>query len=1319
MSCLCDSGANVSIVSSKIIESWEEKSKPEIVPVKILLCTVTGENKPFLGKALMNINLGGHNFQHEMLISDIVQDAILGIDFMRSNKCDLIISKNYMSVKGDKIPCYMKTNSSNCCRVAIAENIVIEPNSEVVISGKILDHTDKDRSCLIEGFDTFTEKTGLMVAKVVVDAKTGSVPVRIANFSETPVTLYKDTVTATLEPVEIVKNENIGSTEVQTGNVNTSRLPDHLSEMFEKSSVNLNSAEAEDLRKFLIKHQNIFSKGPGDIGHTTLVKHTIETRDAKPVKKYPYRIPLSKRKVVEDEISKMEKEGIIEKCPQSPWNAPVVTIVKPDGSIRFCCDYRGLNEVTVKDSQPLPRIDDSIEALSGSKWWSCLDLSSAYWQCEIDENDRNKTAFSIPGGQQWQWKRLAFGLCNAPATFTRLMQMVFSGLLWKIVIIYLDDIICSSKTFQEQLDNLEIVFKRLTEANLKLNPKKCVLFQKQVIFLGHVINENGVGTDPQKIDKIRSWPTPRNAKEARSFISLASYYRTYIYQFATIAKPLHELSEKSRQFIWSTECEQSFQAIKKALTNAPILSFPTENDQFILDTDASLVGQGAVLSQVINGKEKVIGYYSKCFTKTERRYCVTRRELLAIVNAVKHFHHYVYGRNVIIRSDHSSLKWLLNFKNVEGQLARWLTFLSAYDFTIQHRAGRLHSNADALSRRPCLESNCRYCSRVESKETEISIASVEVLPFKGEKCDKIEKEDTIFISLALLFLVIMFTVNTNFSLGMLLMILVLKFENFVQYFSEIMSIIEDFWEWRKCSKNYSEVTKGVNSSSGRNPELLVENFSSLNPKYMDDISEKDRVTTNKACSNTIEKQDNVVINAVETENAESNSNFRENETSQLNIAELQDKDFTLKLVKDLISNGIKPEWQEISKYGTEVKYYWARLDSMVLKNNTLYRKWETDDGSSSRLLLVIPQSEKELILKQLHDGKTGAHLGIKKTLHKVRERYFWYALRKDVENWCKLCDICNSRRNSLRKSKAPLQTYNVGAPNERIAIDFMGPFVKTNKGNKYLMVVGDLFSKWTECFSIPNLEATTVADILVNQYISRWGCPLICHTDQGKTFESKLFVEMCRLLGIEKTRSSICHPQGNGFIERQNSTIIKMLNPYVSKNQKDWDEHVDLVMLAYRSSVQASTGFTPTMLHIGREVRLPVDIVFGTPELLDSETEKDKTSYTINLEKKLLKVHEIVRQNMEIASQSMKVNYNVNVKYNIFKEGDLVWYYCPVRKKGLSPKFQKPWIGPCKVVNKVNDVLYRIKISSRQQSKVVHHNKLKPYIGREKVHMTQ
>ena len=343
-------------------------------------------------------------------------------------------------------------------------------------------------------------------------------------------------------------------------------------------------------------------------------------------------------------------------------------ITKRDGSIRFCCDFRKLNDCTVKDSQPLPRIDDSLDALSGSKWFSTMDMKSGFWQVKMAKEDRPKTAFSIYGSGVWQFTVMPFGLCNSPATFERLMERVLAGLSWNICLIYLDDIIVYSKTFEGQLGNLDKVLTKLAEANLKLNPKKCHFFKKEVGFLGHVVNEHGISTDPEKIQSVKNWPVPRNVKDLRSFLGLCSYYRKFVKDFATVAKPLHDLTKKDCQYVWSAQCQEAFKKLKESLISAPILSYPTETDLFVLDTDASGVGVGVVLSQVQNGQEKVISYFSnsKCLSKPERKYCVTRRELLAIVYAVKTFHHFLYGRHFLIRTDHGALRWIMNFKRPGG-----------------------------------------------------------------------------------------------------------------------------------------------------------------------------------------------------------------------------------------------------------------------------------------------------------------------------------------------------------------------------------------------------------------------------------------------------------------------------------------------------------------------------------------------------------------------------------------------------------------------------------------------------------------------------
>ena len=353
----------------------------------------------------------------------------------------------------------------------------------------------------------------------------------------------------------------------------------------------------------------------------------------------------------------------------------------------------------------MPRIDDSLDALRESIWFSTLDLASAYNQVEVVPEDREKTAFSTQCGL-YEFKVMSFGLCNAPATFERLMELVLHGLHWKICLIYLDDVIVTGKSFDEHIQNLKEVLSRIEKSGLKVSPNKCCFFTKEVTFVGHIVSDKGISTDPKKIEAVKTWPQPKNVREIRSFLGLCSYYRRFVKDFASVAKPLHNLTEKQVQFRWTVECQTAFELLKSSLTSTPILCYPSTRQQFILDTDASGCGIGAVLAQFHEGREQVVAYFSRVLSKAERNYCVTRRELLAVIESVKHFHHYVYGVPFTVRTDHGALTWLLRFKNIEGQMARWLEILNAYDFKIIHRPGKQHKNADSLLRRPC--EMCNY-----------------------------------------------------------------------------------------------------------------------------------------------------------------------------------------------------------------------------------------------------------------------------------------------------------------------------------------------------------------------------------------------------------------------------------------------------------------------------------------------------------------------------------------------------------------------------------------------------------------------------------
>lgn len=293
-------------------------------------------------------------------------------------------------------------------------------------------------------------------------------------------------------------------------------------------------------------------------------------------------------------------------------------------------DYRKVNEATQKDAYPLPKIEECLDTLSGSKLFSTLDLLSGYHQFEVNEKDRPRTAFITKYGL-FEYTRMPFGLCNAPSTFQRGMELVLRRLQWVTLLIYLDDVIITGKTFKEHLNNLGEVLSRFRKFGLKLKPTKCSLFREEVLFLGHVVGKDGVRANPSLVQDVEKWPVPQNLKELQAFLGLTNYYRRFVQGYADIARSLHNLTRKGVTYHWKAEQEVAFGALKKALTTTPILAYPLAEGRMILDTDAANFSIGAVLSQEQGQVERIISYSSRRFDPIQERYCVTRRELPAVV----------------------------------------------------------------------------------------------------------------------------------------------------------------------------------------------------------------------------------------------------------------------------------------------------------------------------------------------------------------------------------------------------------------------------------------------------------------------------------------------------------------------------------------------------------------------------------------------------------------------------------------------------------------------------------------------------------------
>lgn len=1035
--------------------------------------------------------------------------------------------------------------------------------------------------------DTGCLPDGLIMSPSLVVADRGLAYVPITNVGNSDVWLIPRRVVGTVQTIKLLSSPASqvelvvnGLTRECTAYISSQAVsPAGSSDLDSIAFSGLSPTENVQAKALLNKYSTLFAKNDIDLGCTNLIKHEIPLLDNAPVRQPYRRIPPSQYEVVRAHIKQL-LDGQIIRESSSPYSSPIVLVQKKGGGIRMCVDYRQLNAKTRKDAFPLPRIEESLDALTGAKWFSTLDLASGYSQVAVAEQDRAKTAFCTPFGL-YEFNRMPFGLCNAPGTFQRLMERMFGDCRYRSVLLYLDDVVVFSSSVQQHLQRLEEVFSRLQQQGLKVKPSKCHFFQKEVKYLGHIVSAQGVGTDPEKVAAVREWKRPENLAEVRSFLGFASYYRRFVKGFAKIAMPLHrlvaQLSTPGRKgktpktpllSAWDQNCEESFHQLRDSLISAPILGYADFQKPFVLEIDASHAGLGAVLSQEQGGRVRPIAFASRGLRSTEKNmenYSSMKLEFLGLKWAVtEKFREYLLGSQCTVYTDNNPLCHLETAK-LGAVEQRWASQLAAFNLQFKYRPGSRNGNADALSR--------QYTVPIEPESE----------PSSGE-------------------------------------------EDPVRFFSPVHS--EEVAVLPGCSR----------------ADLIV-----------------------------LQKKDPVI------------GPF-------------------LKFWREKKLPG-PTEREGLGEGSKELARQWGRLEE---KGSILYRRIYAPDGGRESCQLLLPQCLQKNVLSSVHDDH--GHQGVERTLQLLRSRCYWPKMSRDVEKWCRECERCVLAKAVLPKVKPFMGSLQASRPHEILAIDFtvLDP---ASDGRENVLVLTDVFSKYTQAIPTKDQRASTVADALVRHWFHLFGPPIRLHSDQGRNFESNLIQQLCKTYKIQKSRTTPYHPQGNGQCERFNRTLHDLLRTLPPDQKRRWPRHLSQVTYAYNTTVHQSTGRSPYFLMFGQEPRLPVDFLLGIggEELADDTMEEWVQEHHESLEA----AYDQVQQRLTTRRRQRDQRYKSQVRDTGLREGQLV-YTRNHSVKGRN-KIQDTWDPtPYRVVRQPEEqgVVYSIAPASQDGPvRQVHRTELRSVPG--------
>ncbi|CAD6236937.1 GSCOCG00012487001-RA-CDS [Cotesia congregata] len=1004
-------------------------------------------------------------------------------------------------------------------------------------------------------------------------------------------------------------------------------------------------------------------------------------------------------------------------------------------------DFRDLNEKIYTNVYPTPNIAKIIDQTGKAVYFSTFDLASGFHQIRIHPDDIHKTAFSTPH-QHYEFVRMPFGLKNAPPTFQKLMNKVLMGMIGRGAFVYMDDIVIYSETFEEHVTRVEKLFDRLRKAGLQLQPDKCHLFRKEIDYLGHIISADGVRPDPKKTDAVKKFPVPNSFKKVREFLGLTGYYRRFIDNYAKISKPLTSLLQKDATFEWGEKQAEAFETLKNKLIQTPILQFPDFSREFIITTDACDYGIGACLSQGEINKDKPVSYASRLLNSAERNYSTIEKEMLAIIYAVNKFRPYIYGSQFTLVTDHRPLTWINSVNSPNSRIVRWRLSMKDYTYKIVYKPGRINSNVDTLSRNPVddPEDTAHVApirkndpDRIVSTPSESSEEELEVnkklAVSEGENepnknNNPIPKRSTLQRPNQKTLPLPSDNSSRETSADS-------QMENERNLRGRIARNTVSSGNAKEMSDERQLYTDGESSDDDRRSEGGgvgddAENVPPRAPRRHPVVTPQSREiapNVRETRDRLSMQSDNILIFVnVKGEPCDEGSrelsgvlqipnnlhdnycrstviNYRGNKQCIVAVPkyrklDLVSADDICETINNIYNNILELDIQSFSVAKTNKidDVNWLTIQRKLIEK---FANTAVKITICLNLVRIPLDNEKLQIIEEYHGSAVGGHKGMTKTYKRIRQNFFWPNIKKDVVDYIQKCLDCQLKKLVRVKTKQPMViTDTPDAGFDKIGLDIMYPTHTSASGNKYILTIQYLLTKFSMAIDLEQATAVDVAKALVNRWFCYFGPPKAILTDQGTNFLSSLLKNVAKKYKIKQYHTTAYHPQSNGSVQRSHHVLQEYIKQCINE-EEDWDELLDMASFSYNVSEHEGTGFTPYQLVFGKLPRLPSQI-----QVIE-ETNDTYAQYLEQLFRRIKQTETAAGANLRRSKEISKLYYDRKINPSGVRPGTRVFLLLEPRKGKRDPQYTGPYdllgIGENEVAEILIDGV----------SKFVHVNKLR------------